>query len=403
MLFWLIVSIVACEEIAIRLVNDISPEQFAIRHGLEYISQISNLSQYYLFAKTADSMHFNSKRSDVIEWAEPQVPRQLAKRGFPDPNYQQQWHLHDPVVGISAEGAWKRGYTGKGIIISILDDGVEAEHPDIQAKYRTDLSYDVNTRMEKVILESMDTHGTPAAGLAAASTNSVCGVGISYNADIAGIRLLSRPTTDADEARAISYGAKAVDIYSSSWGPPDDGRRLEGPGPLSQMVLEAMVAGHSQHPHIIGRNGKGAIYVWAVGNGKFNHDNCNYDSWANSRYTITVASMSDQAKITPYSEECSAILVTAPSNGEKGITTSDLIGRRGQSGTDCMHGFGGTSASAPIVAGIIGLMLEANPSLTWRDVQHILVHSSSPIASDLGQQTSSGLWYSHNVRYFVYL
>src|SRR5262249_54532457 len=38
--------------------------------------------------------------------------------------------------------------------------------------------------------------------------------------------------------------------------------------------------------------------------------------------------------------------------------------------------FNGTSASAPIVSGVIALMLEANPDLSWRDVQEILVRSA---------------------------
>ena len=38
----------------------------------------------------------------------------------------------------------------------------------------------------------------------------------------------------------------------------------------------------------------------------------------------------------------------------------------------------GTSASAPMAAAIIALTLEANPSLTWRDVQHLIVHTSKP-------------------------
>ena len=51
--------------------------------------------------------------------------------------------------------------------------------------------------------------------------------------------------------------------------------------------------------------------------------------------------------------------------------------------TDLHHGctvkHTGTSASAPMAAGIIALALEANPALTWRDVQHIIVRSSRPL------------------------
>lgn len=39
----------------------------------------------------------------------------------------------------------------------------------------------------------------------------------------------------------------------------------------------------------------------------------------------------------------------------------------------------GTSASAPLAAGIIALALEANPSLTWRDTQHVVLRTANPI------------------------
>ena len=72
-----------------------------------------------------------------------------------------------------------------------------------------------------------------------------------------------------------------------------------------------------------------------------------------------------------------SVLICAPSDGAGAdIVTTDLLGRAGQSLLDYTTGFGGTSASAPLVTGVIALMLEANPSLTWRDVQHILVRTA---------------------------
>ena len=51
--------------------------------------------------------------------------------------------------------------------------------------------------------------------------------------------------------------------------------------------------------------------------------------------------------------------------------TTDLHGR-------CTKSHTGTSASSPMAAGIVALTLEANPELTWRDVQHIIVRTSLP-------------------------
>jgi subtilisin-like proprotein convertase family protein len=187
-----------------------------------------------------------------------------------------------------------------------------------------------------------------------------------------------------------------VDIYSASWGPTDDGKRLEGPGHLSLETLEAVVNGHKLHPHLHGRGGKGAIYVWAGGNGRAAGDNCNYDGWANSRFTITIAAVTDNGQQPFYSESCSALMATAPSSGgRRSITTSDLLGAAGQDRGDCTHVFGGTSAAAPMVAGVVGLVLQANPELGWRDVQHIFVHTSRPISNFPGHRNNAGLYHSH--------
>lgn len=36
---------------------------------------------------------------------------------------------------MNIEGAWKRGYTGKNIVVTILDDGIERTHPDLLQNY----------------------------------------------------------------------------------------------------------------------------------------------------------------------------------------------------------------------------------------------------------------------------
>ena len=108
-------------------------------------------------------------------------------------------------------------------------------------------------------------HGTRCAGAAAANANnSVCGVGVAYDANIAGIRILDGPITDLLEARALTYKAEQVDIRSASWGPRDDGAHMEYPGKFVNLALEEGIKK--------GRNGKGTIYIWATGNGGANED-----------------------------------------------------------------------------------------------------------------------------------
>src|SRR6185436_7443078 len=99
-----------------------------------------------------------------------------------------------------------------------------------------------------------------------------------------------------------------------------------------------------------------------------------------------------------YSEPCSALLVSAPSSGgNRSLMTTDLAGAAGDDRGDFMAAFGGTSAAAPVVSGVVALMLARNPALTWRDVQHILVRSSrNGDAGDAGWTT--GLR-PHNEKY----
>lgn len=67
------------------------------------------------------------------------------------------------------------------------------------------------------------------------------------------------------------------------------------------------------------------------------------------------------------------------------------------SGTGCTDRHTGTSAAAPLAAGIIALMLEARPCLTWRDIQHIIVYTSVRVDIDPEewQVNGAGLAHSH--------
>ena len=237
-----------------------------------------------------------------------------------------------------------------------------------------------------------DAHGTSVAGIIAAfghdppGPDPAIGVsGVAPRARLAPIRLIGGPTTDLNEAQAITYDNQDIHIYNNSWG-PNDTRDYSPFGPLFGQALEDGIEN--------GRNGLGSIFVWAGGNGGNATggggvpDRTDYDQYASSRYTIAVAGTFQSGVKDTTSEEGSAILVAA---GGDGIMTTDLLGDDGYAdGTDehlCGAGlsidtdyttcFGGTSAAAPQVAGVIALMLDANPNLTWRDVQHILVETAT--------------------------
>src|SRR5690242_14944468 len=103
--------------------------------------------------------------------------------------------------------------------------------------------------------------------------------------------MLSAVISDADEAEALNFKYQDNHIYSCSWGPADDGRSVDGP---KGVVLKAFVNGIQN-----GRDGKGSIFVFASGNGGGADDNCNYDGYTNSIYTITVGAI-DRNGAHPY-------------------------------------------------------------------------------------------------------
>ena len=296
-----------------------------------------------------------------------------------DPYFDDQWHLYNSgqTSGVAGEdanvmGVWD-SFNGSGVVISVIDDGVEHSHPDLSDNYVSVHSYDWCGDDSDPNPNSSDGHGTAVAGVAAGTGNNSIGVtGAAFGASIAGHRLIACGFSDSTGADALSYHNGGIDIYSNSWGPFDSGNILDGPGPITIAAIEDSIYN--------GRSGLGNIYTWAAGNGLDADDNSNYDGYSNSRYSIAVAAITHYGKQSWYSEPGANILVTAHSNGGspnyEGITTTDITGTGGYDGGDVTHDFGGTSSATPLVSGVIALVLEANPDLTWRDVQNILVHSS---------------------------
>ncbi|XP_041034175.1 furin-like isoform X1 [Carcharodon carcharias] len=358
-------------------------DRVAREHGFTNLGKI--FDDYYHFrhhglAKRSlneHTHHQNKLRQDPqVEWLEQQVIKKRAKRDIyvepNDPKFPLQWYLHNMNHhDLNVQEAWKQGYTGKGVVVSILDDGIEKNHPDLSANYDPGASYDVNNNdpdpQPRYTQLNDNRHGTRCAGeVAAAANNGICGVGVAYNARIGGVRMLDGEVTDAVEAQSLGMYPQHIDIYSASWGPEDDGKTVDGPAKLAQA---AFFKGISQ-----GRGHLGSIFVWASGNGGREHDSCNCDGYTNSIYTLSISSTTQNGNVPWYSEACSSTLATTYSSGgqfEKQIVTTDLRQK-------CTESHTGTSASAPLAAGIIALTLEANKNLTWRDMQHLVVRTSKP-------------------------
>ena len=78
----------------------------------------------------------------------------------------------------------------------------------------------------------------------------------------------------------------------------------------SKLIQKAVVNGIQN-----GRQGKGSIYVFASGNGAASGDQCNFDGYTNSIYSVTVAAVDHLGGHPYYSEACAANLIVAYSSG----------------------------------------------------------------------------------------
>ncbi|MSR55409.1 MAG: hypothetical protein EXS09_19305 [Gemmataceae bacterium] len=340
------------------------------------------------FSSPVDVENFPTALSGVTEaeFYYPLISRMLEKKFVPnDTLFSGQWHLRNtgqnggtPGADANIVLAWDeldgggQPVRGAGVVIGVVDDGLQRVHPDLVANYSALHSYDFNDSDLDPTPSAGDGHGTSVAGVAAGRGSNNLGIsGAAPQATLAGLRILGGSIDDSIEAAALGYHPDDIDIYSNSWGPADNGTL----GFIGPMALAQLQTGTTS-----GRSGLGSIYTWAAGNGLGSNDNVNYDSYANSRFVIAVGAIDHSGVQSYYSEPGAAMLVTAYSDGSvSGITTTDLMGSDGYNGLsdqNYTNGFGGTSSATPLVSGVIALMLDANPSLSYRDVQHILVKSA---------------------------
>ncbi|EFX89786.1 hypothetical protein DAPPUDRAFT_126713 [Daphnia pulex] len=373
-------------------------DAIAARHGFTNLGKIFGDYYHFQHRKVAKrsiepgTVHSELLNNDPeVRWVKQQVVKKRVYN-LNDPRWTQMWYLNRGMgLDMNVREAWAEGVTGKGTVVTILDDGLEKDHPDIRRNYDPLASYDVNNHdedpMPRYDLIDSNRHGTRCAGeVAAEGNNSICAVGVAFDAGIGGVRMLDGDVTDAVEARSLSLNPHHIDIYSASWGPDDDGKTVDGPG---ELATRAFIEG--------GRGGKGSIFVWASGNGGRDHDNCNCDGYTNSIWTLSISSATENGYVPWYSEACSSTLATtysSGSSGEKQIVTTDLH-------HSCTASHTGTSASAPLAAGICALALEANRNLTWRDMQHIVVRTAKPanLKADDWQVNGVGRNVSHSFGY----
>ncbi len=309
-----------------------------------------------------------------------------------DPLYGCQWHLQNQEQGgedINVEAVWAEGITGEGINVAVVDDGMYYTHEDLAANVNRTLNHNYHTSIldRTDIYHRYEHHGTNVAGVIAARDNGVGGRGVAPRATIYGYNLIALPPDDNRRADAMRRNRVVTAVSNNSWGPPD------GPslGRAGEFWKRAVDSGIRE-----GYDGNGVFYAWAGGNGGRGHrldqdgnpvggyyldvrggDDSNLDELANYYAVTAVCAVNDGDTRSVYSEKGANLWVCAPSKdgGEqeyrdhRGIVTTENSDRY-------RDDFDGTSAATPAVSGVVALLRQANPDLTWRDLKLILAASA---------------------------
>ena len=348
----------------------------------------------------------------------PQSPKdKVESSGEPvfDPLASQAWHLENTAQHAFSEGyaiagedhkiraTHLLGLTGKNIRIAISDDAVQVAHPDLEANQLMGEHRDY-TSSDPFIGDPApqnydDAHGTAVTGLiAAVKGNTIGSYGVAPDALFAGFNYLSSDGNGVLETILHQMDGN-FNIFNYSYGIWESSIS----GPYDPDIANALKLGVMN----------GANYVKAAGNSYIESDtkndlpvyvfgNANFETEQTLPYYVVVGAINAHGKRSSYSTPGSNLWISG-AGGEFGtdapaMITTDLTGcsygyAHGKEGLtpfdkgfnelnkycDFMNTMNGTSSATPVISGIIALLLEANPNLSWRDVKHILAKTADRV------------------------
>ena len=353
-----------------------------------------------------------------------------------DPLYQYQWHLNNSGQAnfatnpgtssedINVDSVISAGYTGVNVIVAVVDSGLEIAHEDLSGNVVAGGSWDfVGSDTDPTNPATDGDHGTSVAGLiASAGWNGKGGRGIAPSASLKGFNMLENSTT-ANSLKSLGGASYSSDvaIFNQSYGYRNH----------DDFIIPSSLEEQYEYGVTNLRSGNGAIYIKSSGNGFISYgsancttvynafpgkgiltcQNANMDAENTVPYNVVVGALNAEGKRSSYSTPGSNVWVSAP-GGEYGSTTPAMMttdqssctqgyvrtggattntfntvaGGAGHSeNSNCNYSstFNGTSSAAPVTSGAVALILEANSSLTWRDVKHILASTSDQVDASI--------------------
>ncbi len=310
-------------------------DQILKTHGGKAVSKIKQINVHVIEVPEGaeEAVRKALNHNPNFEFAELD---QIAYENFVpnDQYFNNQWHL--PLM--KAPEAWDVSQ-GSGIVIAILDSGVDPTHPDLMGRLVPGYNfYDGNTNSADV-----RGHGTKVAGAAAASTNNSSGV-----ASLAGQALIM-PIRVSNIDGYVTWSTMAQGLLYAA----DHGARI------ANMSFNGVAGSSSVLSAAKYFKDKGGLSIISAGN-----DNID-PGYANTDLFVIVSATDSADKKASFSSFGDHVHVSAPGAG---IYTTNMGG--GYVSTS------GTSFSAPITAGIVALMMSANPSLVNTQIEKILFATS---------------------------
>jgi hypothetical protein len=270
---------------------------------------------------------------------------------------------------VKAPEAWAKGYTGQGVVVAVIDSGVDYNHPDLKNNIwqNTDeiagnnIDDDKNGYVDDVRgwdfvgfgdnnPMDWDGHGTHVAGTIAASNNGFGVTGVAPNAKIMPVRVLNAfgKGNVFDTSAGIRYAAdNGADVINLSLG-----------GYYNSAVEDAAIQ------YAID---KGVVVVMSAGNDGLSTPT--YPAKNADRGGIAVGAINQQNTVAYFSNDAGKLLDYVVAPGVDVSSTTPFNNYRFYSGT---------SMAAPHVAGVAALMLSANPNLTPSQVEDIITQTANP-------------------------